>query len=568
MTDKSDSQITEFWSLMRSLTIWYRLRRSIDQASKGMLLGIAAVLGFSLVAVFTGLGIRLGLGKLELIKLLLLGATLGSVSFGIIMFFWPKPALRIARFFDHHFNLNDRISTSVELISSKSLNLGDSFRLKINQIDDAITHGKAVRPPPSFFFTFSRFRIFTGLVLILLILITIYTGKPYFNQVSQRQLVQQSINSEIIKLEQSEEEIRSNANLSQQAKTELDQILDQTIQKLQQSETPEQAVAVLTQAEADLTNLENTELKDQIQSLEQLGNQLQNDQTGEEMLQDLAKNLSKGDLPAASQNLQDLNLDTLTTEETNSLAEKLSAAADSLAESNPEFANNLQQAADALLNGDSQTAEQAISQAAGMLDQLGNQKAQNDAIQQAAAQTAKSSDQIIQSGLSQQNQSTGDQANQIPGSQSGSSEQTQSGMGQNQGNESGSGDQTGSNNNSGSGKGSTNQGNSTGSEAGVKPIDQSNGPGDGGEMSFEPLVKTQRLGGNGSTDVYLPDTGAEGEQVLGFENSSPGEPGNTNVPYVRVYPAYADAYRQAVEAGSIPLSLRDLVRDYFSHLEP
>ncbi len=49
------------------------------------------------------------------------------------------------------------------------------------------------------------------------------------------------------------------------------------------------------------------------------------------------------------------------------------------------------------------------------------------------------------------------------------------------------------------------------------------------------------------------------------------EPGNSNpsrVPYIDVLPGYSDAYRKAVEAGQVPVSLQALVKKYFSSLEP
>jgi len=107
----------------------------------------------------------------------------------------------------------------------------------------------------------------------------------------------------------------------------------------------------------------------------------------------------------------------------------------------------------------------------------------------------------------------------------------------------------------------------TGSQAGSDPIDQGNSPGDGDERPFVPLTDPKQLGGSGSADVYLPQSGAEGE-VTGQAGTSPGEPGSSSVPYTAVYPAYAESIRQAVESGTIPPALRSLVQKYFSNLEP
>ena len=40
------------------------------------------------------------------------------------------------------------------------------------------------------------------------------------------------------------------------------------------------------------------------------------------------------------------------------------------------------------------------------------------------------------------------------------------------------------------------------------------------------------------------------------------------VPYNQVYSDYANAANHALDSGYVPLGLRDVVRDYFTSLEP
>jgi hypothetical protein len=68
--------------------------------------------------------------------------------------------------------------------------------------------------------------------------------------------------------------------------------------------------------------------------------------------------------------------------------------------------------------------------------------------------------------------------------------------------------------------------------------------------------------------VTLPGSGESGEETTGAGPADPGQTGQSQVPYVEVYQEYADAYRQAIESGQVPGQFRDLVRDYFSSLEP
>ena len=47
-----------------------------------------------------------------------------------------------------------------------------------------------------------------------------------------------------------------------------------------------------------------------------------------------------------------------------------------------------------------------------------------------------------------------------------------------------------------------------------------------------------------------------------------GKNNASQVPYTQVFAEYANAYRQAIDSGQVPPQLRDLIRQYFSSLEP
>jgi len=56
--------------------------------------------------------------------------------------------------------------------------------------------------------------------------------------------------------------------------------------------------------------------------------------------------------------------------------------------------------------------------------------------------------------------------------------------------------------------------------------------------------------------------------VTGQGPSDPGNPGSSTVPYTEVFPTYSQAAIEAIENGLIPPGYRNLIRDYFSSLEP
>jgi hypothetical protein len=56
-------------------------------------------------------------------------------------------------------------------------------------------------------------------------------------------------------------------------------------------------------------------------------------------------------------------------------------------------------------------------------------------------------------------------------------------------------------------------------------------------------------------------TGNEGQYA-------PNPSGQSNVPYNTVYGSYAGAVNQALDSGVIPLGLKDLIKGYFTSLDP
>ena len=70
--------------------------------------------------------------------------------------------------------------------------------------------------------------------------------------------------------------------------------------------------------------------------------------------------------------------------------------------------------------------------------------------------------------------------------------------------------------------------------------------------------------------MTLPQNGGgqPGDQVVGEGPTNPQNPGDVTVPYNQVYATYADAAHAAVDSGEVPPGLRDVVKNYFSSLQP
>jgi hypothetical protein len=323
----------------------------------------------------------------------------------------------------------------------------------------------------------------------------------------------------------------------------------------------------LTQSEKKFESLTSGEAEAQAEALRQAGRKLS--QAEGSTLQAFGQNLAEGDFLAAAEDLRNIDVSQLSAEEQEQLADQLENMAEAVQAGNPELAQQLREAAEAARNGDAQQAQQALEQAAESMSQTAQQVAQSNVARKVSAQMGQGRQRMIAAGRSEQGQTAqgnqtgaGNQSGQ--GNQAGQGNQPGQGSGQN-----GSSAQNGSaGSGSGAGRGTGDSGDAQGPEAGSKPIDQNNGPGDGGEKTYEPIYAPQRLGGSGEDTVTLPGSGDPNGEVMGQSGVTPGTNNASQVPYTQVFAEYANAYRQAIDTGQVPPQLRDLIRQYFSSLEP
>ncbi len=550
---------TELETILTQWNIWYRLRRAIDWGMRGLLFGLTMALGLAAASTLRGLLVRAEF------TILVAALALGSLSAAIVAgLLWRVDRQRLARFFDLHFHLKERISTALELSvephpapysAAPYSAQAPSPAAGIIQAQhlDAVAAARQVNPGWRFFWQITRPQVLLAAILIAATAVVSIFGGPLFERATQRRVVQQAVQAEIEALEVLLGEIEANPYLTEDQKEVLNEELEKTIQQLQGAETTEQAVAALTSAENELEQIAQQNPFDpaaqqQAQALQEAGNSLLQGEEGGP-LESFAQNLAEGDILGAAQDLQNLDLENMSTEELAALAEQLEALADSLVNTNPELAQSLQQAAEALRSGDTQAAQQALGQASQSLSAAAQSIQQAGAVQQAQVGAASGQERIIQAGQNAQNLEQGQ-----PGA----------GQGQGAGQSPGQGQSGGSGAGSGQSSGSEGQG----PEAGNDPISQNNKPGDGGLSQYEPVYAPTHLGGSGGEEVILPGSDQPGGDVTGLSNTSPGDENPSTVPYVDVFPSYVEAYRQAIENGQVPPALRSLVKKYFSSLEP
>lgn len=542
----------EFEIVIQRWTLWFRLRRALSLALPGMLFGLGTALGFSLAI--------LGQSILVLSTYVVLSAASGLAGmsiFAAIGYLWRTTPDGTTRFFDRYFKLYERTSTALELSRLPDTDT-QANELIEKQYQDALINALQVEPEPRFFLKFPRQLVGLLAFMVIAFVIIGFVSRPVFEKAQARQAIQQAIKQEVAALETLKEQVKQMENLTPQQRLDITKELDKAIAELNNSKTLEQAVAAMQEAESNLQSLDSAKIQQQSSDLRQAGQELLNQAEGSQdtPLNDFASELAAGDFAQAAESLNNLDLQSMSDQDRESLASQLEQTANAVAQSNPTLAQQLRSAAESVHQGDPSAAQQALSNAAQTLNATASQAAQATTARQAAVQVDQGSGRLLQAGQSAQNSSTQAGDAQPSGGGQGASQSSGSGSSQD-GENSGVG--------SGSGSGSSPGSEAQGGEAGSNPIDQGNGPGDGGEKPYEEVFSPQRLGGGAGESVTLPPSTTI-DQILGLSGSDPGHNSPSTVPYQDISPSLVDAYRKYSSSGEIPTALRDYIKYYYYNL--
>jgi hypothetical protein len=517
---------------------WLRLQRALAWSLRGLSLGVVIALALGLVGIF-----QTSLLREEYLTLLFALGIFGSLIFGLGAYLWPIQPLKAARDFDLTLQLDERVSTALELNQKRS---NGSDILIQRQLEDAVTKARIVKPSRDL-----PLRVHSGEIILALLFIGLasaiwFRGESWFQAARQARAVEQAVAEQTAQIEKILSQIHNDDNLTEEQKQILSAPLEQALQGLQENPSLEGSVSILSSTSEKMQALSDPQAEQAAQALQNAGQEL----AGQEgsPLQQAGENLAQGNYVAAANDLSNLDLGQLTPEKAQQLADQLQSTAESLQSTNPELASELQNAAEALRNGDAAAAQEALNRAAESLAQTGQQIAASQTAQQAASQLQQGVGEVLAAGGGQAGQPSNGQAGTQPG-----------GSNQNGGQAGGSGSGTGS---------EGTQGTQPGSEAPNAPIPQNNGPGDGGEQPYEQIYAPSLLGGEDGPEVGLPPDGQGDGEIVGTGPTTPGDPSQSLVPYNEVYSQYEQANRQAVESGSIPYQFMQIIRSYFDSLKP
>ncbi len=522
----------------------------------------------------------------------------------LIVWLRPRPLIVSARRFDRLFQLQERTSTALELLSG-SIPTSDEFMR--HQLDDALRCASAVKPREQLPLRLDGRAWALPALLTAVLALLLWLPNPQSESIAAESARQAAIAEAEDALRDIFRDIAADPELNDTDRSQLLEALQSAIDILDQPNvTPEEALAAISSAETTL-NQTGQRLQQQASAAQSgLENAAAAMQSSLPSLQEQTQ--AGSNAPAELVERLGAQLDTLNPSEQQQAAQALDSAAQSLQTTAPSLAETLRDAADSLEQGRTQTAQaqlqQAQQQAAQTAQQI--QQAQNSAeqIEQAAqraqqtrAQTSQANDQNAdQSGQqpgdsasqgqqgessaqSGQPQAGGEAESAQAGQQQGAqqSQDTSSGAAGQQGEQGGqaeaqsgqqqsAGDPSQGSAAAGSGDAESQTSSQTLGLAGQQP-DQGNNPDGSGERAFEPIYAPVRLGGEAQGEQIQLEPDTSDMPVLEGEFAQ-NPTGRAVVPYNQVFGDYAAAANRALESDYVPLGLRDVVRNYFSGLEP
>jgi hypothetical protein len=481
------------------------------------------------------------------------------------------PLLQVARRADAELGLKERLATALLLEEwQKARAQGQEAAafeptLVVLQEQDALAAARSIDLRRDLSFPWLKRPLLAAAGLAALALVLAVLPNPMDSILEERRAVAEAAEEQAAAIEDLQREVEEAQELRPEEREELLRRLEELARQLRANPGDrEQALADLSRMEEALRQELDPNMDARRAALESLAAQLQalaGQGEGEEVdLSEAAEALERlaeqaaGAQPAEQQDLA------------RSLAQMAARAA---ASGDQALAQALSAMAQAMQAGDVQAASEAAQAAARAMDEARSQMAAQETMRRALSSVQASRRAMAQAG-------SGQAIAREPGEGQGQGQGEGQGEGQGQGQGQGQGEGQGQ----GQGQGQGNQaGGGGGSQADTLPPGQSSGQagrpqGEGqagrvGDPASQVYVPWERRPGGGEEVVIPGQEGGQGEtETRETENPLPGSAGEALVPYHEVYQTYLDAAQQAMESGYVPPGLRELVRAYFSQLEP
>ncbi len=521
----------------------------------------------------------------------------GVVALMVGVRYWQRSSIRSARYFDLEFGLKERVSTALEIIDGRIRTVDD---IRERQLVDAINIATTIQARDAIELVIVRRHWVAPILTLIVLLFLLILPNPQENAIANNPQQQTAIDNAAEQVRDITEMVASDTALSDEQRDSLIETLETNLETLRDEDiSTDEAFASTSQVQSALEEQSaelNAQADEQEQGLEQ-GNQALEENAPPpppESSEPQGAGQAEGENPDEqttgdefneSINQISENLDNMSQAEREQAADAIQRAADAARETNPDVADALDRAAEAVRNQNSDSAREALNdaqQAVSEAQEQINQTRESAQSMQDAADAAQQSANEIANAAQPQNEQ-GDQQSQQSSSSPPDDTQSQEGGDPQTGNQT-SESETSTEANSGQQQADTQRGvesvdtrQTAGDTAsGDRPdgigqseqdLSQQNNPDGQGVNPFESIYAPQRLGGEADgPDILLdPDVGDETLREIDVTDDPSGE---SVVPYSQVFADYSEAASRELDNDYVPLGLRDVIRDYFTSLDP
>ena len=519
----------------------------------------------------------------------------GAVLNLLYTLLFPRPLQIRARYFDLEFDLQERVSTAFELMHGRLLTHPE---IESRQIADALAHARAIDPRARIQMDF-RPRELAALLLLSLAMLGMILLPTFVDLDRIADEAAAAVEAAREELREIIEAVATDTDLNDVDRQELLEALEVALERLQEEDiSEEEAFAAMSQLASELEELENA-LGDTIDldqstteaALEALEDYRPSERAEEIVDSSLQDQALSDDLLDLSQTLEALAQEAaeMSPEEAAAAAEALQEASDALSQSSSELSRRLDEMSEALSEAEAEALQEALDAAREELAQEQEQRQQNRDAQSMLQDQSERAQETAEAIAREQAQEGQKQApdprlgqgeesqNAQRGGQPGDQESDEARPGANQAGRSADSNRPGSGENAGPNQDSR----SAGAGAGEGAPSNVSLPGSGGEdqgadtgnrttgqaeIEYEALYSPSGIGGGGGEEIRLQ---TDANDTIVREGDFDDNPlGESRVSYDTVFSDYQNAANRALESDYVPLGLRDVVRDYFTSLEP
>ena len=477
------------------------------------------------------------------------GALLGALTTSIAAFAWPWPSIEQAQYFDRHFNLQERMSTAVEISEGV---IQPPPTLAERQLDDTLRVCAAVKQQHHIDKRFPLRIIGLACLLILFGAIPFFLGGDYFKVARKNNEIRQSISHEAAQVESILNQVHSDEVLEPNSREAILSPLEGTLTELQEATTFEQAIASLEKAEADLRELSDGETKEWAERLKGAAESLH--RQAESPLKQFAEYLSQGNYSEAANALEAMDLSIVDESVKEKLVKQLSDLAEGLLDVDPELAKRMTGIAEALKRSEVAMAQQELGKAAQALRESAQGLTESklagevtDELRQARMRLLEHAQKLGAEGL-------------FAASEGESQSMDDGGPTQNPNTNQASGGDTGS--------GIAEHMDMVGSEIDNQPISTGNTPVETGERAFVPLGTSSRIDVEQGLTVILPRGSDPGDVIPSFVVVPITLGDGFHESYEDVFTQYERYASQAITHLQPPPHLEAVVWRYFTSIAP